>query len=152
MDLEQMTIDSTQEVFETMIMLEVTPQPPLPVLVSNFTDSVSGMVGLAGGCKGLIAIHAPDDVAMDITGRFLGMVVEEINEDVTDAFGELANMLAGNVKMVLDESGKDITLSVPSYVYGADYHVECTAEAYWVMIPFESDAGEFLVQLQIEKA
>nr|WP_320116681.1 chemotaxis protein CheX [uncultured Desulfuromonas sp.] len=152
MDLEQMTIDSTREVFETMIMLEVTPQPAMPVLVSNFTDSVSGMVGLAGGCKGMIAIHAPDDVAMDITTRFLGLDVDEVNEDVTDAFGELANMLAGNVKMFLDESGKDITLSVPSYVFGADYHVECTAEADWVMIPFESDSGEFLVQLQIEKS
>lgn len=152
MDLELMTTDATQEVFETMIMLEVTPQPPLPVLVSNFTDSVSGIVGLAGStCKGMLAIHAPDDVAMAITGRFLGVPVDEINEDVTDAFGELANMLAGNIKMVLDEAGSDITLSVPSYVFGRDYHVECIAEANWVVIPFESDDGEFIVELQIAK-
>ena len=146
-----MTTEATQEVFETMLMLEVTPQPLLPVQVSNFVDSVSGMVGLAGNCKGMMAIHAPEEVAMAITGRFLGLEVDSVDEDVTDAFGELANMLAGNIKMVLDESGKDITLSVPSYVFGADYHVECIADSNWVVIPFESDDGEFLVELQIAK-
>lgn len=146
-----MTIDATRDVFETMIMLEVNEQPSLPVLVSNFTDSVSGMVGLAGACRGMVAIHAPTEVAMAITERFLGLSVDSFNDDVTDAFGELANMLAGGIKMVLDESGKDITLSVPSYVYGADYHVECIAESNWVVIPFESDDGEFLVELQVAK-
>lgn len=146
-----MTLEATQEVFETMLMLEVTPEPPLSVQVSNFTDSVSGMVGLAGNCKGMLAVHASDDVAMAITERFLGLAVDSVDDDVTDAFGELANMLAGNIKMVLDESGREITLSVPSYVFGPDYHVECIADAEWVVIPFESDAGEFLVELQMAK-
>ena len=146
-----MVVDATQEVFETMIMLEVTEQPKLPFVVSNFTDSVSGMVGLAGTCKGMVAVHAHEDVAIAITERFLGLAVDSFSDDVTDAFGELANMLAGSVKMVLDESGKDIILSVPSYVYGADYHIDCVADANWVVIPFESDDGEFLVELQIAK-
>ena len=151
MDLEQFTIDATQEVFETMIMLEATPQPALPVLVSNFTDSVSGMVGFAGSCTGMVAIHAAEDVAVAITERFLGLEVDSYSDDVTDAFGELANMLAGSIKMEMDESGSAITLSVPSYVYGADYHVECVADSDWVVIPFESDDGEFLVELQIAR-
>lgn len=146
-----MVIEATQEVFETMIMLEVSEQSPLHVLVNNFTDSVSGMVGLAGTCKGMVAIHAPEDVAVAITERFLGLAVDSFSEDVTDAFGELANMLAGSIKMVLDASGKDIILSVPSYVYGADYQIECVADAEWVVIPFESDDGDFLVELQIAK-
>ncbi len=151
MDLEQITIDATQEVFETMIMLEATPQPALPVLVSYFTDSVSGIVGFGGQCSGMVAIHAGEDVAMAITQRFLGLAVDCVGEDVTDAFGELANMLAGSIKMVLDEGGSNIILSVPSYVFGADYHVECIADAEWVMIPFESDDGEFMVELQIAR-
>lgn len=146
-----MTIEATQEVFETMIMLETTPLPPLPVQVSNFIDSVSGIVGLGGSSTGMVAIHAPTEVAMAITERFLGLEVEDCNDDVTDAFGELANMLAGNIKMELDESGGNISLSVPSYVFGADYHVDCITESDWVVIPFESDDGEFMVEIQIAK-
>jgi len=146
-----MTIDATQEIFESMIMLEATALPPLPVLVSNFANSVSGIIGLAGTVTGMVAIHAPEDVAIAITERFLGLEVDSCGEDVTDAFGELANMLAGNIKMDLDESGSNITLSVPSYVCGADYHIECVVDANWVMIPFESDDGEFMVELQIAK-
>lgn len=151
MNLEQIVIDATQEVFETMIMLETTPLPPLPVLMSNFIDSVSGIVGFAGSSSGMVAIHAPTDVAIAITERFLGLEVDSCSDDVTDAFGELANMLAGSVKMELDESGGNISLSVPSYVFGADYHIDCVAEADWVVIPFESDDGEFMVQLQVAK-
>ena len=43
-------------------------------------------------------------VAMTITGSFLGMDVEEMNEDVEDAVGELANMLGGDIKSALSES------------------------------------------------
>jgi len=151
MDLERMTVEATQEVFETMIMLEATALPPLPVLVSNFVDSVSGIVGFAGSSSGMIAIHAPTEVAIAITERFLGLEVDSCSDDVTDAFGELANMLAGNIKMELDEFGGNISLSVPSYVFGADYHVQCVADADWIVVPFESDDGEFMVQLQVAK-
>ena len=36
-------------------------------------------------------------------------------------------------------------------VYGADYQIDCVADSNWVVIPFESDDGEFLVELQIAK-
>ena len=51
-----------------------------------------GVIGLAGTHKGVLAIHIPNKVAMAITSSFLGMEVDEINEDVKDAVGELANM------------------------------------------------------------
>ena len=37
-------------------------------------------------------------VAKDITGTFLGMEVEELDDDVKDAIGEIANMVAGEFK------------------------------------------------------
>lgn len=152
MELEQLIVDATQDVFDTMLFMEVANQSPFPVLVNNFNYFVSGMIGLAGQCRGLLAIHAHEDVAMAITSRFLGVPVDVVAEEVVDAFGELANMLAGNIKMALDPSGKAVTLSVPSCIHGADYHVECVEEAFWVVVPFDSDDGEFTVELQIGKA
>ena len=151
MDLQQNIIDATKEIFETMVMLDVSPGSPLDEKVTSFKNSVSGMVGLAGVSKGMISIHTPDSVAMAITSSFLGMETTEINDDVKDAIGELANMLAGNIKMVLCGNGKDITLSIPSAVHGEEYTVNCLADSDWVTIPFSSPAGDFLVELQIAK-
>ncbi len=150
MNLLESIIDATKEIFETMIMLDITPGDPLDKNVTKFSCSVSGVIGLAGTCKGMLAIHTPDAVAKSITSNFLGIEVAEVDDDVTDAIGELANMLAGNIKMVLDEAGKDVTLSIPSCIHGEEYSMDCVADADWVVVPFKVDSGEFLVELQIK--
>lgn len=149
---EDSIVAATKEIFETMIMMDVTPGKQLTDKVNAFTESVSGIVGLAGICKGMLAIHTPNDVAKTITTNFLGMEVEEIDEDVKDAIGELANMLAGNIKTIISENGKDITLSVPSAVCGEEYTVDCLADAEWITVPFTVPEGKFLVSIEIEKA
>lgn len=151
MDLPKKIAEATQEIFETMIMMEAIAGEPQMVAAKTYHCTVSGMVGLAGTFKGMIAIHTPDQVAMAITSNFLGMDVDEVNEDVTDAIGELANMLAGSIKLALSDKGKDITLSVPSTISGEEYTINCVAETDRVIMPFSTDAGNFLVELQVEK-
>jgi len=143
-------VDATNEIFETMIMMDITPRDPLNESVTEFKGSVSGVIGLAGSCKGMLAIHLPDSVAMAITGNFLGMEVTEVDDDVTDAIGELANMLAGNIKMVLDSGGNSVTLSIPSCIHGDEYSMDCVSDADWVVVPFDSASGQFLVELQLK--
>lgn len=150
MNLIENIKEATKEIFETMIMLDITSGVPLSNHVTTFKSSVSGVIGLAGTCQGMLAIHTPDCVAKAITSSFLGMEVEEVDEDVTDAIGELANMLAGNIKMILDSAGKDVTISIPSCVHGEEYSIDCASDAQRVVVPFSMDAGQFLVELQIK--
>lgn len=150
MDLQKHITDATTEIFETMIMLDISAGNPVEQKINNFKCSVSGVIGLAGNCKGMLAIHLPDKVAMSITGSFLGMDVTEVDDDVTDAIGELANMVAGNIKMILDEAGTSVTLSIPSCVHGDEYSMDTVADSHRVVIPFEIESGQFLVELQIK--
>ncbi len=145
----QHLIDSTQEIFSSMIMLEVAPGAPFKRGNAPLTNSISGIIGLAGTTKGMLAIHLPNDAALAVTTAFLGMDVEEIDEDVKDAIGELANMLGGSLKSVLDPGGSDIKLSMPSTVYGEEYSIDCLADAETVAVPFSFDDHTFTVELQI---
>lgn len=151
MDLASNIADATVEIFQTMLMMDVLPEQPLEERMKSYSCSVSGMVGLAGLYQGMVAIHAPDIVAKTITSNFLGMEVEEINEDVKDAFGELANMLAGSIKMLLSTSGKEIQLSIPSTVCGQEYHINWPSKSAGAMVPFSVAEGTFLVELQLQK-
>ena len=147
----QELISLTREIFSTMIMMDVKPGEPLTGKYEFFQSSISGMVGLAGKYKGMVAIHVPDTVAKVITGNFLGFGVDEINEDVHDAIGELANMLGGSIKGCLAENGKDIALSLPTTVLGAQYALQSKDGVEVITIPFGVEEGEFLVELQLQE-
>jgi chemotaxis protein CheX len=151
MELDEKIIESVQEIFSSMIMMDITVSDEKLGEGVPLTDSISGIIGLAGMRKGVMAIHLPNSVAMAITGSFLGMEVTEIGEDVEDAVGELANMLGGNIKTILSEKGRDIELSMPSTISGHQYDFQSTKEAERTTIPFVCDAGKFIVELQLEK-
>lgn len=149
MEHTQHIIESTQEIFSSMIMLEVSPGEPYQRKNGMLKDSVSGIIGLAGNIKGLLAIHLPTPVALAVTTAFLGMEVEQVDDDVRDAIGELANMLGGNIKSALDPKGSEIQLSMPSCISGEEYSIDCVADAQEVTVPFDLDGSTFLVELQL---
>lgn len=151
MEHAQHIIESTQEIFSSMIMLDVTAGEAFERNKDLLHNSISGIIGLAGTTKGLLAIHLPNDAAMAVTGAFLGMDVDKIDEDVRDAIGELANMLGGSLKAFLDPSGSDIQLSMPSAVHGEEYSVDCLANAKTVSVPFSFDEHNFTVELQLRQ-
>ena len=151
MEISDKIIESAIEIFSTMVMMEISVNGDLQKSCLPLNDSISGVIGLAGTHKGVLAIHIPSKVAMAITGSFLGMDVDEMNADVEDAVGELANMLGGNVKAILSEKGRDIDLSLPSTIIGQHYDFQPTREAERIVIPFACAAGEFVIDLQLEK-
>ena len=146
-----MIVKATRDVFDTMIMMPVTPGEPLTERIETFRCNVSGMLGFSGDLKGMLTIHCPDAVALAITASFLGMDVESVNDDVKDAIGELANMITGGVKDALAEAGQGIKLSVPTTIAGRSYSLSSLADTHWVIIPFATDEGRFLVELKFKK-
>lgn len=152
MDYKKKIIDSTTEIFTSMVMMEIESSGDESGLDGTLVNSITGVIGLAGSYKGVLAIHLPHKIALDITSNFLGMDVEEINEDVEDAVGEIANMIGGDVKGFLASAGGDINISLPSTISGASYEFQPTKNAEKFLVPFKTGSGQFVVELQLEKA
>ncbi len=139
------------ELFTDMIMMDICQDGgPLPK-PGLLKDSITGMVGLAGTHRGMLAVHIPRELALAITTSFLGMEVDKINEDVQDAIGEIANMLGGSMKNILSAKGKDIQLSLPTTIFGAEYSLVSRAEVDVLVIPFKTEVGTLMVELEIAK-
>lgn len=151
MELGDKIIESATEIFSSMVMMEVSVKGDYLSELPPLEDCISGVIGLAGKSRGVLAIHIPKAVAMAITGSFLGMDVDEMNEDVDDAVGELANMLGGDIKSALSVKGKDIDLSLPSTISGRLYDFQPTKETERIIVPFSCPAGDFSVEVQIEQ-
>jgi len=150
MAIQDKMIDATKEIFSTMVMMDISLEE---VMGSHgkLTDTITAMIGLAGTHRGVLAVHFPYSVAMAITSAFLMMDVEEMNDDVHDAMGEIANMLGGNVKTILSEKGRDIDLSMPSTISGSEYSFQSDNDVEKVIVRFGTEKGSFMVELDLEK-
>lgn len=151
METRERLVAAAVDIFTSMVMMEITAKEERPAEPAMLEDSISGLVGLAGTHKGCLAIHLPNRVAIAITSNFLGMEVDEVNGDVEDAVGELANMMGGDIKAYLSENGRDIELSLPTTIAGHAYEFQTNRDAERVIVPFVCDAGEFSIELQLEK-
>jgi len=149
-EIQDKLIEATMDIFSSMVMMDITVKE-IMTDHGQLQDSITGMIGLAGTHKGVLAVHFPYTVAMAITSSFLMMDVEEINEDVHDAVGEIANMLGGNVKTILSEKGRDIDLSLPSTIAGSQYSFQSDKQIEKVIITFDTGVGTFMVEMDLEK-
>lgn len=145
-------ITSAKEVFSTIIMTNIESQSNVGLETKQKLCGVTGMVGLTGTYSGLISIHCSYDFSKEITLHMLGMTDEEITEDdIHDALGEIANMLAGSIKMILTKGGMDVKLSVPTIISGTDYTFDVLSEENAVVVPFIANQHEFLIGLNLNK-
>lgn len=149
--LLQQLIHDVKEIFTTMVGLEDLLNLPVPIdPVTNFSDCISSLVGFAGKYNGLVSLHLPTNVALHATSCMLGMDVTEINEDVNDAMGEIANMIAGSFKQHLSTSGVDVHLSTPSIVHGKDYFITLGNNPEQITVRFATDDDWFMVAVAFD--
>jgi chemotaxis protein CheX len=147
----QQLIRDVTEIFGTMVGLEDLLHLPIPIdPVTSFTDCISSLVGMAGTFNGLVSLHMPTKLALRATGSMLGKEVTEVDEDVNDAMGEIANMIAGSFKQHLSKSGLDIQLSTPSIVCGKEYVITLGNNPDQITVRYASDDDWFMVAVAFE--
>lgn len=151
-ELVKRLIKDVQDVFITMVGVEDLMHLPIQIdITTHFKECLTAMVGLAGTYNGMVNVHIPWQLAISLTSSMLGMAVSEIDDDVNDAMGEIANMVAGSFKQHLSKGGSDIHLSTPSVVNGADYNVSSGDNLENITLRFATDEEWFMVSLTIEE-
>lgn len=141
-------IAATTDVFTTMLMVEIQAGDVIQGQGGEVVSNITSMLGLGGDIRGMLAVHCPEGVAKGITSGFLGMDVEELDDDVKDAIGEIANMVAGNLKVAFSEHDVNIELAIPTSVIGKSYRTSGMLGAERVAVPFIFNSETFLVELK----
>ncbi len=147
MQLDKYIVDATSEVFASMVFMELEPGEIIRDGAMDLDTNISSMIGLAGQLKGLLSVHCPRRVALAVSGAMLGMDLEEINDDVKDALGEIANMVAGGLKASLLEAGRNVELAIPTTVVGNSIRTSGLSGASTLIVVFRVPDGGFAVEL-----
>jgi chemotaxis protein CheX len=141
--------DDVLEIFSTMVGGGVLSSKKAET-VTHFRDSVSAMVGFAGGYNGMISINASRPQALNFTSLMLGMDVSECDEEMADALGEIANMIGGSFKHHFIKDGHEVKLSTPSVISGGEYEMTVCSLPDTLTLLFETENECFTVSLYLE--
>jgi len=146
--LEKYITDAVLDIFATMIFIDITHEESLSGEDAHVGSGLTSMIGLAGDFKGVLIINCPAPTAKGITGAMLGMEVEEMNEDVLDAIGEIANMVAGGLKVSLASESIDTELAIPTTVIGKSVRTAGQPGGKQLAILFSTPVGDFSIVLK----
>jgi chemotaxis protein CheX len=131
-------------------MAQVQPKPGKPTLKKddNALGVVTGVIAMEGPqAKGSLAISFPKAVILDIHRRMLHEEKTEVDDMVKDLTGELANMVLGGAKGLLEKEGFNFGLTLPTVQVGEGHVVQHPYKGPKILLPFTVDAGEFYVEI-----
>ena len=138
-------ITSLNRTFLTMLECEVR-RGKITLKSDNAPwHDVSGIVGLSGRAIGTVVISLSQSVALKAASVMLMHEKSEIDDEVVDAVGELANMVAGGAKSEFEEY--QLMASLPNVITGRNHEVRFPSNVAPICVPFETDWGTLSLEV-----
>lgn len=134
--------------FQTMLAMKLETLDPRTLKPID-PPWVLGTIGFSGKAAGTVCLRLAANTATTIAARILGLEPKALTDphEVSDAVGELLNIITGNFKSNLCDAGLDCKLEPPK--------VWRTSEAYTVVVPGGSlermafRAGDMIVVVDV---
>jgi chemotaxis protein CheX len=112
---------------------------------------VTSIISLFGDLSGTCAISFPRKLAIKLIAKMMmDDSMDEVNEDVLDGIGELANLTAGGAKGELATVlGTTSSISSPSIVTGVGHVIEHKAGLPCIGCIFEAEGERFYLEVAV---
>jgi len=151
LDLKAFVTKTLTDVFDTMLSMKLE-QIDDDAEGIHGGNQIVGSVGFAGKAMGNVNILVSRDFARLICSKMLGMETDEIEseEEVFDVIGELCNMVGGDLKSRLCDSGFTCELSIPSVTGGNDLKMESMGWDRCESFSFKYRENTALVQVHMK--
>jgi chemotaxis protein CheX len=139
---------ATQEVFSTMLGLEVVPGEAFNQKnVVGSADGVMSLIGLAGPWTGAGSVICSPECACKMACCLLMTEYPAVDNEVLDAVAEVTNMVIGNFKTLIEPRTGPLGLSIPSVVYGRNFTIRNGVNDEWTVMPFYCGEQQFEIRV-----
>lgn len=163
-EIDTMVTEAVIKVSDTMLSLPATfidikrftsesgeKRPAEAVPIETTGPIIASAVGFIGTVNGVLYLYFSEAFAKDLACNFLGMNMEELEEEgpevVSDSLGELANMTAGTFKNQMCDKGFNCKLTIPSILRGQNFTIESTSSVLRKVYRFKVKDTVFAVDL-----
>lgn len=143
-------LNATLNVLETMAFVKAEAEKPYLKKDNVAQGDVSGIVGITGSVKGTVSVTFDEFCILKIVSNMFGEEMQEINHEISDAVGELTNMISGQARQEIEGTGKILHGAIPTVVTGKNHKLISMTKGPKIAIPFKTDAGNFTVEVCLE--
>lgn len=118
-----------------------------------FQIDIAGVISLASDkMKGSITIGFPAHVFLKIYENMFDEKQEKITPEIQDAAAEILNIIYGTAKTELNRTqGCDFKPALPTVLSGEKLTIRSFPSSPTIVLPFETSAGPFLIEVAVEK-
>jgi chemotaxis protein CheX len=138
---------AAREVFELMLGCQLIGAP---ARVGETSLEFTAMVGLAGQLCGLLRVQCQETAAALMTAKMLGVELDQVGPDLSDALGEICNMVAGNFKNKIAGLADGCMLSPPMVITGSNYRLHSFSEFPAIEVRLLFEGMPIVISLQID--
>jgi chemotaxis protein CheX len=121
MSVETMKMtEAVETIWSTMLGLEVKANPTTAATIGRIRPSMlTGCIQITGAWQGAVTLECSGGLARRLASIMFSADVCDLSPDqISDALGELTNIIGGNIKALLPEPSQ---LSMPAVTEGTDY-------------------------------
>lgn len=151
-ELAKMLFAAAQEVFTSMLGTEIQRLPDPPADQPSPFDGVLSLIGLAGAVIGNGSMVSTPEAACDMSSRMLMSEYAKVDDQVLDALGEIANMIIGGFKHLLEPCVGRMQMSIPSVIYGKNVAARNSKVPLALAVRCAFPGGEFELRIRLAPA
>lgn len=151
MDLEFVNpfVNAATNAFRTMLGCAITRDGLSLGGAGRPACDLSGVIGLSGRITGSVVLSVSRELALGVVDRLLGIRFDEITSVVTDAIGELTNIISGGAKAEL--AHYELSLGLPTVIVGDNHSIKFPANVTPLIISFTSELGPLSLEIGFSK-
>ena len=137
---------AAREVFELMLGSQLT----VPTTVETTRPGITSIVRLTGQLCGTLSVCCDEKAATLMTAKMLSVALDRVGPEVSDALGEICNMVAGNFKNKIANLGDGCQLSPPAVFASSDYDSHSPADSPGLQVRLLFEGMPIVISLQIQ--
>ncbi len=143
-------INATKNVLETMAYVKAKVGKPYLKKDDIAQGAVSSVIGITGQKNGTISVTFDEGSILKIVSNMFGEEMKTLDNEVSDAVGELGNMISGQARRELETKGHLFDGAVPTVIIGENHRLIHMTDGPKIAIPFTVEAGKFTIKVCLE--
>jgi chemotaxis protein CheX len=116
-------ISATLHVLETMASTKAEAGKPFLKKNQVAIGDITSVIRLTGDASGTISVSFAEKSFLAIVANMFGEEMKELNDEIGDAVGEIANMISGQARKKLGETGKSLKAAIPTVIMGKNHTI-----------------------------
>lgn len=144
-------IEATLNILETTASTSAKAKQPYLKKDPVARGVVTGLIHLSGNTSASISVSFSKDGILSIVSNMFGEDINELNDDIKDAVGEISNMISGQATNTIAQLDNSLKATLSSVVMEDKHKVPHLGRFPAIALPFETDNGEFTIEICFQK-